>query len=583
MPDTPEQPLPRSPYRNLVLLALLTLSGSREPHGLLEHSHRLVTGALPRGRRHPRPHDYPRVRRRVLRRALLPRGWHPRGRAGLRVSPLDGVGAEARALEALAGLDSADRAAYALLKVEGLDTQQASEVLSAAGIRDAATAVERAQRVLEPPHLPDPTVVRVSGRGALVHRRGLAAAAGLLLFGASALGLATAGPDGGVVVPTVAAPPAQLSEPTAPDTWRKSFRLDLTAWHPRGDAADDGDLTQRALAAWIEQEGQAGSDTPDSPALLFAGDVADSDVVLLHDGPRVARYTHQDGDERVEVFAEPGNGVANWPALRLADTEEGTHYLLPPWIVEADTAPLGEDGADWSPIEHEDGVTEALSTGEHCDVGPVLRLRAPEVAHGEPYTAIDLGGLDTAHLGYMPPPPADIRRLGPHEVLGPEQGFDLWGELACAGDPPEDPIRTATAWEFAVQDLPGGGTGRWSCVRFGGHDGGGLARAVLVAETDDGTEATVAGEREGGWDCSNLNRQVVAGTWWQDPDDRWNYLAAGSRETAALTAEGGADGSSEDGETVLEVEGPVAEAHPADEVDLSAVDVHGDEMTVLAR
>ena len=37
--------------------------------------------------------------------------------------------------------------------------------------------------------------------------------------------------------------------------------------------------------------------------------------------------------------------------------------------------------------------------------------------------------------------------VGAHEVLNPEQGFDLWGELACAGAPPEGPVRTATAWE----------------------------------------------------------------------------------------------------------------------------------------
>jgi hypothetical protein len=100
MPDPPESDAPRHPYRNLVLLSLLTLSGGRPAHGLLEHAHRLVTGALPRGRRRPRPRAYPRVRRRVLRRSLRPRGWHLRGgAAGLRLSPLDGAGGEALAVE----------------------------------------------------------------------------------------------------------------------------------------------------------------------------------------------------------------------------------------------------------------------------------------------------------------------------------------------------------------------------------------------------------------------------------------------------------------------------------------------------
>lgn len=85
MPTPLEQRLPPNPYRNLVLLALTTLSGHRDSPGLLEDAHRLVTGALPRGRRHPRPHEYARTRRRVLRRSLHPRSWHPRGQAGLRV------------------------------------------------------------------------------------------------------------------------------------------------------------------------------------------------------------------------------------------------------------------------------------------------------------------------------------------------------------------------------------------------------------------------------------------------------------------------------------------------------------------
>ncbi|MGW5880093.1 hypothetical protein ACWFMI_26445 [Nocardiopsis terrae] len=581
MPKPPEQPLPRSPYRNLTLLCLVTLSGHREPHGLLEHAHRLVTGALPRGRRHPRPHEYPRIRHKVLRRSLFPRRWHPRGQSGLRVSPVDGLGGETRGLEALDGLDAPARAAYVLLRTEGLDARGAAELLSSVGVRDAATAVERATGVPAGPPLPDPTLVRVSGKGPLVHRRGLVASAGLLALAVTVLGLTAAGPDTGVGVTAPAAAPVRPAGAATPDAWRTSFRLDLTAWHPRGDAVDDQALTRRALTVWAEQEN--GDGAPASPSLLFAGGVADREVVLLHDGPRLARYTRAGSEELVEVFAEPGNGVANWPALRLADTEDGTHYLLPPWVTEAAGAPLGRGGADWSDIEHRDGVTEAVPAGEHCGVGPVLRLRAPEVAHGQPYTAIDLGGADTAHLGYMPPPPAEIRRLGPHEVLGPEQGFDLWSELACAGDLPEGPVRTATAWEFAVQELPGGGDGRWTCVRFGGHDGGGLARAVLVAETDDGTETVLAGESEGGWDCSNLNRQVAAGTWWQDSESHWHYLAAASREVASITAEGVVEGTDEDGGGVLAVAGPRSQDHPSGEVALTAVDVRGEEMTVLGQ
>lgn len=187
MPSPPERRLPPNPYRSLVLLALVTLSGHRDSPGLLEDAHRLVTGALPRGRRHPRPHEYARIRRRVLRRSLFPRSWHPRGQAGMRVSPVDGTGGEARALEALDGLDAPARAAYTLMRLEALDTQSTIELLSSAGVRDAATAVERAREVPTTLRLPDPTVVRVSGRGSLVHRRGLVAAAGALALAVAAL------------------------------------------------------------------------------------------------------------------------------------------------------------------------------------------------------------------------------------------------------------------------------------------------------------------------------------------------------------------------------------------------------------
>ncbi|WP_047871960.1 hypothetical protein [Nocardiopsis sp. RV163] len=603
MPALPESDTPRHPYRNLVLLSFLTLSGSQPAHGLLEQAHRLVTGALPRGRRRPRPQAYPRVRRRVLRRSLRPLRRHlGGGAAGLRLSPVDGAGGEARLLAGLEGLDARERAAYGLLRVEGLSAEEAAALLSSVGARDASGAVERALEAGGEHRLPDPTVVRVSGRGPLPERRALAAVAVLAGLALVALSLGTAK----TVAPVLSQGPAPMALADAPDeqVWRERFRLDLTAWHPRGDAVGDEQLVQRALRAWSAHSAEDGADAgpvrgrtagvatraagdsavpaPRAPRLVFAGDVDGREVVLLHDAPWVARYTDDGSQERVEVFDEPGNGVANWPALRLADTAEGTRYLLPPWVTEAAYAPLGGQEPDWTDLAHGDGVTAPVPAGEWCGVGPALRLRAPEVAHGQPYTAIDLGGLDTAHLGYMPPPPGEIRRLGPHEVLDTDSGFGLWGLAACAGEPPAEPVRTATAWEFARQELPGGGTGRWVCVRYGANDGGGLARTLLVADTEAGTDTVVAGEREGGWECSNLDRQVAAGTWWQDGDGRWHYLAAASREADRISVRGAASGSAAGGEA-LAVEGPEAGEPPAEEVGLVAVDAHGEEMTVLAR
>lgn len=610
MPTPAEHRLPPNPYRSLVLVSFLALSGRRPAHGLIEQAHRLVTGALPRGRRQPRPHEYARVRRRVLRRSLFPRGWHPRGAVGLRVSPLEGVGGEVRALEGLEDLDGPSRAAYALVRVEGLSPDEARDLLSSVGVREAAGAVERALAAPEDHRLPDPTVVRVGGRGALVDRRALAVVAGAAGLALLSVSLTSAEPGAELTGSVPRTAPVALAAAPAEGAWRESFRLDLTAWHPRGEAVGDDRLVGRALAAWTARAdadgtapGSAGAANaaeprsgarsapgggareavaaPRAPRLLFAGEVAERDVVLLHDGPWLARYTADGGDESVEVTAEPGSGVAYWPALRLADTDAGAHYLLPPWVTEAATAPLGEEGATWSAVPHRDGVAGPVPAEGVCGVGPALRLRAPEVAHGQPYTALDLGGAGTAHLGYMPPPPAEIRRLGPHEVLDPAHGFALWGLMACAGAPPAAPVATATAWEFARQELPGGGEGRWVCVRYGTQDGGGLARAVLAATTGEGTDTVVAGEREGGWDCSNLNRQVVAGTWWQDADERWHYLAAASREATSLTVRGGAEGAAQDGGPVA-VEGPRGGQAPADPVQVSARDARGDAMTVFA-
>ncbi|MCY9784299.1 hypothetical protein KIK06_10385 [Nocardiopsis sp. EMB25] len=566
-----ERPLPRDPYRNLVLLALLTLSGRSPAHDLLPWSHRLVSDALPWGRRNPRAHEYPRVRRRVLRRAL--RARRPRGPAGLRVSPAGGAGHLERALTSLRGLDTASRAAYALLRVEALPREEAADLLRSAGAADPEDALDRAAAVPDGFRPPDPTVVRVSGRGTVPGRPVLVSAVTFALC-LGTVGLTTATPR--TVRPEPSPPPA-ATVVTDEDSWRRSFRLDLTAWHARGDSTGDAELVDEALSAWTAH----GRHRPREPRLVFAGRVDGRRVVVLHDTPWTARYARGAGGTEFDVFPEPADGVANWPALRLSETADGVRYLLPPWVTEAASASLGAPEEGWSEVgRDEHGVTEPLPADGHCGTGPVLRLRAPEIAHGQPYTVADLGDPATAHLGYMPPPPARIRRLGPHEVLDDEHGFALWGLASCAGDPPREPVVTATAWEFAAQELPGGASGRWVCLRYGTHDGGGLARAVLVVRTDEGTETTTVGERSGGWECSNLDRQVVAGTWWRSPGGRWHYLAAASREVAELSVSGAV---AEEGDgPVLAVAGPRrGDGPPAEPVTVRAVDAHGDEMTPL--
>ncbi|MCK2219372.1 hypothetical protein MF672_037085 [Actinomadura sp. ATCC 31491] len=345
----------------------------------------------------------------------------------------------------------------------------------------------------------------------------------------------------------------------APGAWRGSTELDLSTWAARG-ASRDSALVGRALRAWGRAAGQ----------LLYAGKVDGAAVVLVRDGRQVARYTEAGGPGRLEVFPAPRTKPDGTSPLKLRTTAAGSRYLLPPWVREVSAAPLAGAAPAWRRVAVKGGVTAPVkaAAGARCWQGPVLRLRAPEIAHGMPYTMLDLGDLSLANAYYQPPPPAEINRYGPSELDVVPGGFTAWKGLGCAIDRPHGEYEAATAWEFWSGTLPEGVRGRWICLRLTDVEGGSLVRGVLFGTHGGRTTAQQTGGRSGTWDCSRLRRDVVAGAWWRAPSGRHYYVAAGSRRVVRITLGGRA------------VPGTYAEARERDP-ELSAVNELGEKVEVL--
>ncbi|PSK97483.1 hypothetical protein CLV63_108204 [Murinocardiopsis flavida] len=587
-------------YRSLVRIAYLVLPGSRRDQQRLYQAHRVVAEALPGREAELSESAYAEVRLTVLRRALSPRRRVRSRPSWVRMLPAIGFGDDVALFGALDELAPETRAAYALAFLERLEPSVVRDLLVECGVGEPATAIteaaalgrrlemskEHQERLLDRPPF-DPTIVRVYARPTTAHRgRRVAAAGAALVLCAGALLVVGRYGGGFDAAPAARADGATDARSVPAGTWRERFRLDLGAWNARGGLRGDDALVRRALKAWGDAPASrahgGASDAPPmgEPHLLFAGEVDGSDVVVLYEEPRVVRYIERGDTRRADIHPAPGAGAANWPALRLTEGADGVRYLLPPWVTSAATAELADSAPDWAELATEGGVTEPVrpNGGAKCAVDSVLRLRAPGVAHGQPYTAVDTGSFATAHIGAMPPPPAEIRRLGPHELTD-EASFQLWSKIGCRTGIPDESVETATAWEFAEGELPGGGRARWVCTRLGYADGDGRARMTLLATTGDGTEAVDVGTRDNGWDCSNLGRRIAGGTWWRADSGRWHYVAAASRDALVIRASGGADGE-EEGQT-LAIAGPKDGDRPGAAVELAATGPDGEPMTVF--
>ncbi|MDL4774635.1 MULTISPECIES: hypothetical protein [Thermomonosporaceae] len=597
-------------------MAFLVLPGELEQHDRLVAAHWIVNHSRPRdGRPGEIDEVYARLRDRVLRAAM-----RPQGRAGvrlgpwLRARPAAASERDAALAGALARLTPQARAAYVLRHLEELPGTSVRGRLEALGVADPDAALRDAALLdleippLTPDELPgrpalDPTIASLYGR----RRRFARPRRPVFVAGAVAVVLAAGGTvllDGGLGSARTSGPAARRPDRvtrTGPGEWHRTTRLDLDAWPARGDLANDAGLVAEALAAWngtggtggtgVSREARGGADAgpPDrDPQLLYAGTIGSSRVALLHDAQRVARYTAAPGGRRIEIFPEGRLLPGGAGPLKVAPAR----YLVPPWVTGFRAAALGAERARWRRVPLTDGLTGEVAAAARggCWRGPVFELRQPEIAHGRPYTMADLGDLQSANLLFQPPPPAPVRRLGPHQIdSAPEAapaGFALWGRLGCTPAAPaghaapagpasrsaggRGDVESATAWEFWSGALPDrGGPGRWVCTRYAFGDGGSATYALLL----DTRGAVLAGRHADTWDCSRLQRDIAAGAWWRSPNGRWHYLAAASRRVAALTARGPFARPAVRGGLLI-ARGPAGDRPPAGRVTLLARNDH---------
>lgn len=515
------------PYRDLVWLAYLSLPGAAGEDRRLVLAHRLSASAVT-GRARI---DEVRLRKSLLRKVLRGRLMPWSGRlARVEAVPAVTRHGDVEFTRRFDDLPAPARAAYALLRLEERPYDQVLEILTGAGVDDPGAALaavadfeEQAGWMWRPAF--DPTLVRIYGRPPVERRLRVAAAAGLCLL-ASLVVL----PQLDLERPGIAAAPSVASPEilrAARDAWRAGTDLDLATWAPRGSLLRDKELVRRAMGAW-----EAGS-----AQLLFAGQVDDARVVLLRRPERVARYTETAKGPTLEVLPEPRVKPDGASPLKLRTTAAGSRYLLPPWVREVSRTALAGRTPHWHKVEVRDGVTAAvpLAGRPGCWQGPVLRLRAPEIAQGTPYTMIDFGRLSLAHTSYQPPPPAELNRNGPYELDTLPQAFSAWKHVGCAVERPEGEIQEATAWEFWAGELPEGARGRWVCLRTSDAHGGSAVRGVLLATSGGRTTGTPTPAHAGTWDCSRLRGDIVAGLWWKAPSGRRYYVAAGSRRVVAMS------------------------------------------------
>ncbi|WP_157429969.1 hypothetical protein [Actinomadura oligospora] len=604
-------------YRRLARIAYLILPEGLERHDRVVLAHWIVGRA-----RHRRDHRgdaeviYAGLRRRVLRSALRsavridqrgPGAERVRSASWLRIQPLaDG---DPAALGVLAALSPRGRAAYALLRLEELPEDEARAELAALGVPGPDDALAEAAAV--PPlgeavvRALDPTVVRLHARRTfrplaaareLRRRRGArvvlgAAVAVVPVATVGAFALANGGfPIAGVrLAGHPAAEPRGGRVVAAPDDlWRRSARLELTAWPARGDLVRDRAFVAQAVRAW--EAGTPGAAAKaGGPQLLFAGTVGTSRVALLRDGATVARFT----DGRLEVFPVGRSQPDGATPLKVAPGR----YLLPPWVSGVRAADLASGGtkgaAAWTPVPVRDGLTADVPqpvpapAARGCWRGPVLELSQPQVPDGRPYTVADLGGLVSANLLYQPAPPGPA---WPHPVGGgPDAlpaGFALWRRIGCSPAGPaaldrrgRGDVESATAREFWTGALPdGAGPGHWICARYAYTGGRGATYAVLL----DDRGVHVTGRRLDTPDCSSAGGDLASAGWWRSPKGRWHYLAAASRRVTVLSAEGPFQPAEADHD-FLAGRGPVAAVPPSGRIVVTARDFNQVPVPVYRR
>ncbi|MCZ4121717.1 hypothetical protein, partial [Streptomyces sp. H39-S7] len=580
--------LPAALGRHRRVLAAHTLVQRALPRGRRTPDPVAADTGGPRGG--PPDPAYALVRQEVLRGAVahgVEEGWRKRVHEardrlplphvwGLRLHPRAGGTDELALDRSLSGLGSPARAAFALSALEGLAEREVRKALAAAGVTDpraavveaAAATVEGSEgagavRVLLGGGEFDPCTVQARPTDLLRRRQHLRAAGvavAAVVVAAVLLPLAGSG-DGGSGsyaagsysdgsssdgAPAGSASPLESSALLRADAalWEHTSRMDFTAWPARGGRKDDTALLRRALAVWSRPgERVRVSATPGTsrglpaqpPQLLYAGDVGEAAVVVLHDGMRIVRYA-EPGDGRgfaaLDFARVDDADVTTGAAVVVGRVDGNTRFLTAPWVDEAQTRDLLQPNRPGQPLRvAADGVTDPVRTpgagapeGQCGTVWPVLQFRSSaKIVEQHSFLLTDLGDLTPVHLTYTPPPggsAAPARQ--PREATG-AQALLNWAHSACRlGALRGQGVRAVNNWEFAAQRLPeGGAPASWVCTRTDTWRGAGSAMVQFQPPGSSPTAlASVAAEAQDTNACSRFGQHVLAGVMWKSPASR---------------------------------------------------------------
>ncbi|WP_405932561.1 hypothetical protein [Streptomyces sp. NBC_00827] len=583
-------------YPRLVRLAYLVLPPSLGRNRRVLTAHALTQRALPRGRtsgdatvipaqqtgggRDGDP-GYAFVRLQVVRTALeagLPltrRAWPKRSQLppllpqvwGLRLFPRSGGADELALDQRLSALSGPARAAYVLRGLEKLSEADVRKVLTAAGVEDpgaalaVASGLEAQDALLDSPEF-DPCSLHARPTDLMRRRQhmkaALAATAAVVVCGAL-LGLPGDGwgPDGAAAPPYAQNPAAQAALDPAQLTkvpalaWQQSARTDFSVWPARGNLTGDSALLRRALAVWARPgESVAVSATPGTPSgappgppqLLYAGEVDQARVVLLYDGLRIARYAEPtDGTNGAALdFARVDSAKgAEAEAVVLGRTDGNVRYLTAPWVTKATERDLMKPSSGAMDLTlSADGTTTPLASPAQrsgaCTSWNVLELKDNSGTR----LLTDLGELIPAHL-------TSGRPSAPGEASGAE-ALRNWAPFACSlASVRSQGVRSVNAWQYARQQLPdAGGSATWVCTRADTWRGGGT-RVLAQFQTPGGVYGAVAAKAENSPACGSRDPHVLAGVLWKSGAGTWYLLAAGSKDTASVSATGGVTGSAQ--------------------------------------
>lgn len=587
-------------YPRLVRIAYLVLPPTLGRNRRVLTAHALAQRSLPRGRTAPAGAQdadsaipgsrrgqgdadpgYTYVRGRVLRQALdaglplkrfarpkraqlpplLPHVW------GLRVFPRSGGADELALDQRLSALSGPARAAYVLRGLEGLSDGEVRHELAAAKVADPHAALAEAGEV--PPQYEllesaefDPCSLQARPTDLMRRRQhakaALVAAAALAVCGAL-LGLPGDGwgPDGAAAPPYARNPavesaldPATLTR-VSPTAWQSSSRTDFSVWPTRGSLSDDTALLRRALAVWARPgstvQVSATPGTPPgppmgSPQLLYAGDVDQARVVLLHDGLRVVRYaepTDGTGGVALDFARTDGADAGSSAALVAGRTSGNVRYLTAPWVRRASVRDLLDPTGDARPLTRDaDGLTGPLPSpaqARDCQAWDVLELRDGSADR----LLTDLGELTPARLTSGPP-------SAPRDVTG-RAARASWARTACLlPGVRAHGVRSVNSWQYARQALPeSNGIAAWLCTRAETWRGTGsrVMAQFQAPAAKAGAPAAIAARAEDSPACGVRDPKVLAGVVWKSQSGKWYVLAAGSEQFTSLATSGGVDGS----------------------------------------